>query len=87
LGPVLGVQLGSRRAALERSAASLAALGPQATLDRGYAIVRRRSDSAIVRDPAQAAPGEPLTVRVAHGEIAATVDADDGGPTPRRGRG
>ena len=77
LGPVLAAQLATRRVALERSSAALGALGPQATLDRGYAIVRRRSDGAIVRDPAQAPAGERLSVRVARGEIAATVDAGE----------
>jgi exodeoxyribonuclease VII large subunit len=75
LGPVLGAHLAGRRGALERSSASLSALGPQATLDRGYAIVRRRSDGAIVREAAQTPAGERLAVRVAQGEIAATVDS------------
>ena len=34
-----------------RPGAALAVLGPQATLDRGYAIVRRADDGRIVRDP------------------------------------
>ena len=76
LGPVLAAQLGWRRVALERSSAGLAALGPQATLNRGYAIVRRRSDEAILRDPAEAPAGERLSVRLAKGEVAATVDAE-----------
>ena len=79
LGPVLATQLAARGAALERSAAALAALGPQATLDRGYAIVRRRSDGAIVRDPAEAPQGERLAVRVARGEVGATVDGGGAG--------
>jgi exodeoxyribonuclease VII large subunit len=54
--------------------AALAALGPQATLDRGYAIVRRADDGAILRDPAAVAPGDPLAIRVARGEVAARVD-------------
>jgi exodeoxyribonuclease VII large subunit len=74
LTPAISDRLGRRRAALERSAASLTALGPQATLDRGYAIVRRRSDGLIVRAPAQAAPGVGLSIRVAEGEIDATVE-------------
>jgi exodeoxyribonuclease VII large subunit len=78
LGPVLAIQLATRRAALERSSAALAALGPQATLDRGYAIVRRRSDGAIVRGPDQAPAGERLALRVARGELGATVDSDAG---------
>ena len=54
--------------------AALGALGPQATLDRGYAIVRRRDDGAILRDPAAVAPGDPLAIRVSRGEVAARVD-------------
>jgi len=37
LGPVLATQLAARGAALERSAAALAALGPQATLEVAHA--------------------------------------------------
>ena len=91
LEPVLLAQLGWRRVALERSSAGLAALGPQATLNRGYAIVRRRSDSLIVRDPAEAPAGERLSVRLAKGEIgaiAAATAADPGpevAPAPKRG--
>jgi exodeoxyribonuclease VII large subunit len=68
------------RAALDASAAALGVLGPTATLERGYAIVRRAQDGAIVRDPAEAGPGTPLAIRVARGEIGATVDGpvDDG---------
>ena len=72
LGPILVSQLGRRRMALERSSASLAALGPQATLDRGYAIVRRAADGLVVRAPIEAPPGELLSVRLSRGEIAAT---------------
>jgi exodeoxyribonuclease VII large subunit len=74
LGPVITTQVAVRRSALDRSAASLAALGPQATLDRGYAIVRRRGDGAVVRAPGDAPGGTGLKVRVAAGEIDATVD-------------
>jgi exodeoxyribonuclease VII large subunit len=62
------------RASIGTAGAALAVLGPQATLDRGYAIVRRADDGAIVRDPADAAPGTRLTLRVAHGELPATAD-------------
>ena len=65
------------RSALDSSAAALAVLGPAATLERGYAIVRREPDGSIVRDPEQATPGTGLRIRVAHGDIAATVDDDD----------
>ena len=62
------------RSALGAASAALAVLGPQATLDRGYAIVRRADDDRIVRDPADAAPGTRLALRVAQGELPATAD-------------
>ena len=65
-------------ARLGRAGASLAALGPQATLERGYAIVRRRADARILRDPSDAPSGTGLTVRLARGDVAATVDRDAG---------
>jgi exodeoxyribonuclease VII large subunit len=67
-------RLAGARSALEASAAALAVLGPNATLERGYAIVRRVPDGAIVRDPVEAGPGTPLRIRVAQGELGATVD-------------
>jgi exodeoxyribonuclease VII large subunit len=76
--PVLaGARLQRARAGLDAAAAALTVLGPQATLDRGYAIVRRAADGAIVRSPAEAPAGTGLAVRVAAGELAATVDRPD----------
>jgi exodeoxyribonuclease VII large subunit len=65
---------------LSAAAAALGALGPGATLERGYAIVRRAADGAIVRDPAEAPPRTPLAIRVARGEL----DAVAGRPPPAR---
>jgi exodeoxyribonuclease VII large subunit len=80
--PRLAVQrVASARALLDASAAALAVLGPQATLDRGYAIVRRSTDGAIVREPGEAPPGTALAVRVAGGELAAT-STEPGNPVP-----
>jgi len=82
LGPIVDARLAAARVALERSGAALVALGPQATLDRGYAIVRR-ADGAVIRDPGEAPPGELLAITVARGELAARVEAaGDGGPRP-----
>ncbi|MBC7551382.1 MAG: exodeoxyribonuclease VII large subunit [Cellulomonas sp.] len=53
-------------------AAQLRALSPAATPDRGYAVVQR-ADGAVVRDPAEVTAGEALRIRVARGEVAATV--------------
>ena len=63
------------RADLDAAGAALAVLDPQRTLERGYAIVRRATDGAIVRSPSEAAPATRLSLRVAKGDIAATVDA------------
>lgn len=60
------------RAALATAAAALAVLAPQATLDRGYAIVRRSADGAVVREPEDAPAGTALDVRVAGGAFPAT---------------
>jgi exodeoxyribonuclease VII large subunit len=59
-------------AQLAAAGATLGALGPGATLERGYAIVRRTTDGAIVRDPSEARAGTTLSVRVARGEFPAT---------------
>ena len=67
-------RIASARASLDTSAAALAVLGPSATLERGYAIVRRAPDGSIVRDPSEAPPGTGLRIRVARGDIPATVD-------------
>jgi exodeoxyribonuclease VII large subunit len=75
-----GLAVGTRGAALNQAAAALAVLGPQATLERGYGIVRRATDDAIVRDPAQVSGGSRLRIRVARGEFPATADdAGEGG--------
>jgi exodeoxyribonuclease VII large subunit len=73
--PSLAARLiGERRAELAEAWAALAVLGPQATLERGYGIVRRATDDVIVRDPAEASGGSRLRIRVARGEFPATAD-------------
>lgn len=61
------------RAALASAGTALAVLGPTATLERGYAIVRVAADGAIVRDPAAAPAGTRLAVRLARGDLDAVV--------------
>ena len=68
--PALAVE---RKAALvERQAARLRALSPRATLERGYAIVRKGEE--IVRAPAAVEPGDRIDVEVARGSFGAHVD-------------
>jgi exodeoxyribonuclease VII large subunit len=79
LSPAVVSRLAGAHGTVEAAAASLGALGPAATLERGYAIVRRSGDGRIVRDPTEAPAGEGLAIRVARGEIAATVDRPGAG--------
>jgi exodeoxyribonuclease VII large subunit len=73
LPQLAALAVGSRRAAVNQAAAALGVLGPQATLERGYGIVRRAADDAIVRDPTEVSPGSRLRIRVARGEFPATA--------------
>jgi exodeoxyribonuclease VII large subunit len=85
-GPrAMEARLSAAAAGLTTAAASLAALGPRATLDRGYAIVRRAADGTIVRDPAAAAAGTALEIALSRGTLAATSDgpAASDARTPR----
>ncbi len=72
--PTVAGRLGTARARLDATRGALAALAPDATLARGYAIVRRAADGAIVRDAGEAPAGTALRVRLARGEIAARVE-------------
>jgi exodeoxyribonuclease VII large subunit len=62
--------LDSARNDLGHVRARVRALSPQATLDRGYAVVRR-GDGAVVRAPAEAVG--LLRIRVAGGEFDAAA--------------
>jgi len=76
--PVLVARRASlARAELATAAAGLGALGPGATLERGYAIVRRVADGRVIRDPGEAASGTALAIRVARGEFPATAGEVD----------
>ncbi len=66
-------RLARARTDLGRLEAGLSALGPFATLERGYAIVRDAS-GAVVRDAAATSPGDALQIRVAHGELDARIE-------------
>ncbi|MFC4148341.1 exodeoxyribonuclease VII large subunit [Micromonospora mangrovi] len=72
-GRCLDHRLGAAADDLRHTLARLRALSPAATLDRGYAIVQR-ADGHVVRAASEVTGGDPLRVRLAEGELSATVD-------------
>jgi exodeoxyribonuclease VII large subunit len=58
---------------LAHTLARVVALSPQATLERGYAVVQDE-DGAVVRDAQRVAPGADLQVRLARGTLLVTAD-------------
>jgi exodeoxyribonuclease VII large subunit len=61
-----------KRAALENATARLRVLSPNATLTRGYAIVR--SEDGIVRSSTDVDPGQRVDVQLAEGGFGARVE-------------
>ena len=76
-------RLAASRARLAAATGRLDSLSPLAVLSRGYAIVRRSADGAIVRAAEQVEPGSELVLRVAEAEIEAVARR----VRPLRGRG
>ena len=66
-----GAAVATAKRDLEHTLARVVSLSPQATLQRGYAVVQQ-ADGAVVRDPADVALTESLRIRVAGGELRAT---------------
>jgi exodeoxyribonuclease VII large subunit len=60
---------------LARAAGQLSALDPLRVLSRGYAVAYRGDDPVPLTDAAKVSPGDPLRVRLARGEVHATVVA------------
>jgi exodeoxyribonuclease VII large subunit len=70
-GAQLSHRVALQRARLEGGRAQLAALSPLATLERGYAIVRRAADEQVVTAPEQVPVGDELEVTVQGGSFGA----------------
>jgi exodeoxyribonuclease VII large subunit len=68
-------QFDLRRIRLDAVRGRLNAIGPFATLARGYAIVQRADDGSLVRSVNGVQPNDALTIRVVDGEIDARVEA------------
>ncbi|HEY5629371.1 MAG TPA: exodeoxyribonuclease VII large subunit [Candidatus Limnocylindrales bacterium] len=82
-GRVVRGRLAASASSLAAVSASLAALDPDATLRRGYAIVRRSADGAILRVPADAPVGERLHISLAGGTLDATSEGPASGGSGR----
>lgn len=77
----LRVHLRDLGRSLEGAKARLDAYHPLSPLKRGYAVVTRERDGRILRDAAEAPPGERLRIRLHRGELGAKVESQ------RRGAG
>lgn len=71
----IGHLLAMREEQLRGAALRLHALSPLQTLGRGFAVVRRQSDGALVASVTQIAPGQGIAVRVADGIFTAIAGA------------
>lgn len=57
---------------IEKAHATLTAMSPQATLNRGYAVVQA-ADGHVLDDAANVHPGDPLTLTLRRGVVTATA--------------
>jgi exodeoxyribonuclease VII large subunit len=73
----LGHRLDRAATELHHTLARVVALSPAATLQRGYAVLQRTADGAVVRAPGEVAVGAELRARVAEGAFMVTVSAVD----------
>ena len=69
------LQLPARRQALRQLEKRLHALGPEQVLARGYSITTDAATGQVLRDAAQAVPGQKLKTRLAKGTLASQVGA------------
>jgi exodeoxyribonuclease VII large subunit len=74
LGRAMSLRLERRGERLDRLAATLGAVGPVATLSRGYAIARTYPQGAIVHTTATVLTGQEVDVRLADGRLICRVE-------------
>jgi exodeoxyribonuclease VII large subunit len=73
LHQALRAQLQNAGNRLDLAMRALHAISPLATLERGFAIVTRSADHALVRSPQDVKPGDSIEARLALGTITARV--------------
>jgi exodeoxyribonuclease VII large subunit len=76
----LGHRLDRAATELHHTLARVVALSPAATLQRGYAVLQRTADGAVVRAPGEVTAGEELRARVAEGGFTVAVSAVEAPP-------
>ena len=83
LASALVDRLGARRDGAERrlaaAAGALQALSPLRVLARGYSITYHGEAGSPLTDPAGVAPGDPLRIVLARGELRARAEGTDRG--------
>lgn len=72
----LATRLSQARERLGRALVALDACSPLATLARGYAIVTRERDGALVRRAEMLERGEQVRLRFEHGTVKARIESD-----------
>jgi exodeoxyribonuclease VII large subunit len=77
--------LALRKAAVARLSQTLRAVGPSAVMARGYSVVTRVEDGAVVRSVEQVEPDEGISVRVSDGSFAARVTSTEKTDQPAEG--
>jgi len=70
----IGKNLDQKKYLFSIQTRALEAISPLATLSRGYAIVKRKTDQKIVRDGNETAPGEQIIAQLHKGHLLCTVD-------------
>ncbi len=78
----MATRLREARQRLAQSTARLDALSPLAVLTRGYALVRRAGDGAVVRTPGDAPAGTTLSIKLRDGAVRAQSLGPDHGEDP-----
>ena len=76
LAPSFGHVVALAGGRLQAAVRALHATSPMATIGRGYAIVTRAADGAVLRDPAEAPAGTDIEARLARGSLRARVLRD-----------
>jgi exodeoxyribonuclease VII large subunit len=69
----LGTQLSRAEHRLGLAVRTLNTVSPLATLDRGFAIVTRAADGALLTEVASVAIGDQIDARLAHGRLRAQI--------------